>query len=210
MAFQSHLWHWLWFSHPHALSLHPASKSKCLSFMFVTQQTLNSTSFTNYLLDGARDADDAMQNHRWLFKLFAREYLNSMQYAKRPSYLLIIYSLLIKKKEREGERKRESEYILGLKYRLLSKFLSICFGCNFPFRFANVFYHRRRSTRILVWTFDKWLNNSIIACTMPKCKRQPHIYTQNILVHRHTQTFILFEWSSNEQHGSWFFNHGSY
>lgn len=69
--------------------------------MFVTQQTLNSTSSTNYLLDGARDADDAMQNHRRLLKLFAREYLNSMQYARRTSYLLIIYSLLIKKNERE-------------------------------------------------------------------------------------------------------------
>lgn len=132
MACQSHLWHWLWFSHPHALSLYPASKSKCLSFMFASQQTLNSTSFTNYLLDVARDADDIVQNHRWLYKLFAREYLNSMQYAKRPSYLLIIYSLLIKKK-----REKESEYVLGLKYRLLSKFLSICFGCNFPFRFAT-------------------------------------------------------------------------
>lgn len=37
-------------------------------------------------------------NEQMLLKLFAREYLNSMEIAKRPCYLLIIYSLLITKK----------------------------------------------------------------------------------------------------------------
>lgn len=55
-------------------------------------------------------------NEQMLLKLFAREYLNSMEIAKRPCYLLIIYSLLITKKTTE-------KYILGLKYCLLSKFL---------------------------------------------------------------------------------------